>query len=296
MAKYEPKKDPKEPLNDSFEGGDEIEDATEEDIESNFVSYRPYVESSVSVIDLIVYLKLFTQDQIKKFHKTSTLDPVEATRLTFDAFVDMTKPDKFQILIKALEEAEYPKIVKLLKGLLIPVHDRHRQKLKEFAKDMFERLNICDILPNLLTKRVLTQNDVDELRAAERHESRGSATMQLLSTLPNRNEYWFELFLSSLLETKQRELAIIIDKDMTEKLEEAAVLGIQSPIGESSLQVSLKQLKEQPTNEERSSETKAMKGGFYKALGSLKDLVAKAEEQKATEKTPKLHSSTGKGI
>ena len=114
--------------------------------------------------------------------------------------------------------SEYPKIVKLLKGLLIPVHDRHRQKLKEFAKDMFERLNICDILPYLLTKRVLAQNDVDELRAAERHESRGSAAMQLLSTLPNRNEDWFELFLSSLLKTKQRELAIIIDKDMTESM------------------------------------------------------------------------------
>ena len=31
------------------------------------------------------------------------------------------------------------------------------------------------------------------------------------------------------------------------------MLGIQSPIGESSLQASFKQLKEQPTNEERSS-------------------------------------------
>ena len=61
MARYDPKKDLKEPLNDSFEGGDESKDATEEDIESNFVSYRPYVESCVSVIDLIVYLKLFTQ-------------------------------------------------------------------------------------------------------------------------------------------------------------------------------------------------------------------------------------------
>ena len=39
-----------------------------------------------------------------------------------------------------------------------------------------------------------------------------------------------------------------------------------------------------------------MKGGFYKTLGSLKDLVAKAEEQKATEKTPQLHSPNGKGI
>lgn len=41
MARYEPKKHPVDPLNDSFEGGDESEDATEEDIESNFVSYRP---------------------------------------------------------------------------------------------------------------------------------------------------------------------------------------------------------------------------------------------------------------
>ena len=64
----------------------------------------------------------FILDQIKKFRKTSTLDPVEATRLTFDAFVDMTKPDKFQILIKALEEAgSYTRLLYFFRLLTLPL-------------------------------------------------------------------------------------------------------------------------------------------------------------------------------
>lgn len=42
------------------ENSAEVEDVTEEEIESNFTSYRPYIESCIKLLDLIVFVNLFT--------------------------------------------------------------------------------------------------------------------------------------------------------------------------------------------------------------------------------------------
>ena len=47
-------------------------------------------------------------------------------------------------------------------------------------------------------------------------ESRGSAVIMLLSMLPNRDIDWYEHFLWALLESKQKEMAVIIDKETTQ--------------------------------------------------------------------------------
>lgn len=38
----------------------DLEDLTEEEIESNFTSYRPYIESCIKLLDLIVFFNMFT--------------------------------------------------------------------------------------------------------------------------------------------------------------------------------------------------------------------------------------------
>lgn len=217
---------------------------TEDEIESNFHSYRPYIESCIKMTDLIVYFKPFTSEQVKKFYKTSKTDHQGALRLAFDTILDMdTISDKFQQLLQALEDAGYPKVVGLLKGLLIPIHEANREKVKTHAKDIYERLSVSDILPYLLTYRVLNHHDVDEIKSAEKNESRGSAVIQLLSTLPNRSKEWFENFISALVGSQQRDLAMIIDTELTQVLEAAAVFGVNTPISKSSLVVSVKGLR-----------------------------------------------------
>ena len=180
-----------------FSGTDLVlTDISEAEIETNFKSYRPYIESCVKTIDLLVFFKLFTIEQVKPLYKKAKVDPVDAIKEAFDIISDMKNTlYKFHHLLSALEEAEYPKIVRLLTGELIRVHDNHRQKLKTFAVDIFQRLCISELLPYLLTKQVLTNNDLDEILSIEKSESRGSAVMLLLSLLPNRNRDWYKHFL-----------------------------------------------------------------------------------------------------
>ena len=68
--------------------------------------------------------------------------------------------------------------------------------------------------------------------------------MLLLSILPNRNRDWYKYFLWGLLKSKQKELAILIDKNMTEKLEQAEEKGTVSKVGNPSLALSVKALHE----------------------------------------------------
>ena len=42
------------------ENSPEVDDVTEEEIESNFTSYRPYIESCIKLLDLIVFFNMFT--------------------------------------------------------------------------------------------------------------------------------------------------------------------------------------------------------------------------------------------
>ena len=223
---------------DQIGGADDISEA---EIETNFKSYRPYIESCVKTMDLLVFFKLFTTEQVKTLYKKAKVDPVGAIQEAFDIISDMKNTlYKFHHLLSALEEAEYPKIVRLLTGELIRVHDNHRQKLKTFAVDIFQRLCISELLPYLLTKQVLNNNDVDEIASIEKSESRGSAVMLLLSLLPNRNRDWYKHFLWGLFKSKQKDLAELIDQNMTENLDKAEELGTEDVVDDPSLKVSAK--------------------------------------------------------
>ena len=216
-----------------------LEDISEAEIETNFKSYRPYIESCVKTMDLLVFFKLFTADQVKTLYKKTKADPVGAIKEAFDIVSEMKNTSyKFHHLLSALEEAEYPKIVYLLTGLLIRVHDNHRKKLQTFAKDIYQRLCVGEVLPYLLTKQVLNNHDVEEVTSTEKNESRGSAVILLLSILPNRNRDWYKHFLWGLLQSKQSELAMLIDQDMTENLEKAEEMGTENIVDDPSLTVS----------------------------------------------------------
>ena len=158
--------------------GTDLDEVTEHVIRSNFKSYRPYIESCVKTIDLLFFFKPFADDQRQNLYKKMKSEPVEATRQAFDIINSLeNKPYTFHQLLYALEKAEYPKIVQLLQGKLIPVHDTDRLNLKTFAEDFYHRLSVNDILPYLLKMNVLNQHDVDEINSTEKCESRGRAVI-----------------------------------------------------------------------------------------------------------------------
>ena len=193
-------------------------------IETNFESYRPYIESCVKTMDLLVFFKLFNMDQVKTLYKKSKSNPVGAIREAFDIISDMKNmSDKFYHLFGALEEAEYPKIVQLLKGFLIRVHNNHRKKLQTSKKDIYQRVHVCigELLQYILTKQVLNHHDVEEVKSTEKNEFRGSAVILLISILPNGNRDWYKHFLWGVLKSKRKELALLIDEDMTQNLEKS---------------------------------------------------------------------------
>ena len=105
------------------------------------------------------------------------------------------------------------------------MHNKHRQKLKIFAKDFYHRLSLIDVLAFLLSKNVLNQHDVDEIKSTEKYESRRSAVIQLLSAFPNRNKDWYRLFPWALLESEQWELAMLVDDKTCENIKREKFFG-----------------------------------------------------------------------
>ena len=106
-------------------------------------------------------------------------------------------------------------MVRILKGNLIPVNDKHRKIIKNSFRYIYERLSTTDIVPFLLSAGVINYFDTDEIHAVERTQGRGKAVIDLLLMLPNRRRDWFPAFIKALIESGQTELADIIDMDVS---------------------------------------------------------------------------------
>lgn len=193
-------------------GEDDIID--EITVQKNYLAFRLYIFSCVRVTDLIVYFDYFTKDQTQILSQKNKTNPVSATRIAFETIEDMSdQNDKFIKLLCALESAGYPKVVKIMKGHLMPVNDKHRKTMNHCAAQIFERLSTIQTLPYLYQGHAISYADVEEIQAVERAKGRGVAAIDLLFILPNRSRVWFPCFLKALKESKQTELADIIEKE-----------------------------------------------------------------------------------
>ena len=103
--------------------------------------------------------------------------------------------------------------MKILKGRLIPVNDKHRKTINQCAPHIFERLSTHEILPYLIQGHVINRIDTEEIQSLEKANGRGFAAIDLLFILPNRSREWFPRFLKALKESNQTELADIIDRE-----------------------------------------------------------------------------------
>ena len=104
----------------------------------------------------------------------------------------------------------------VLKGYFVPVHGYHRENIHLSTRHIFNLLKPTNVLSHLYSKKVITSNDVEVIRNAERNESEGHAALDLLFILPDRSKDWYKLFLESLVEGEHTDLAEVIDRELTE--------------------------------------------------------------------------------
>ena len=109
----------------------------------------------------------------------------------------------------------YPKLVGLLKGKFVCLNDNHRMRLNEVTSSIYQRLNPSEAVPYLQQNGVISPEEAAEIRKVETNKSRSDAALELQYILPNRHRNWYELTIWSLVESKQVELAEIIDGALT---------------------------------------------------------------------------------
>ena len=191
---------------------EDIENSQESAIRDNLDRFELYISDCVKATDLIAFFGLFSSAQTKELRCINKRNPVEASKMAFKMVKTIkSQPNKYRLLLEALTDAGYPKIVQILNGTLIPVGSCHRNIIRQCANHIFQRLNASDILPYLYSKSVISSDDKQQILQTERAESTGIAALELLDMLPNRNKRWFKYFIESLLQSGHEDLAIIIN-------------------------------------------------------------------------------------
>ena len=103
----------------------------------------------------------------------------------------------------------------LLKGKLFPANDDHRRRFNELTADFYQRLNPSEVLPYLIQKAVISSEEAAEIRNVQTYKSRSDAVLAFLFILPNRQRFWYDWMIWSLVKSNQVELAEKIDPVLT---------------------------------------------------------------------------------
>ena len=190
----------------------------EEVIKENLHRYEAYISDCIKATDLIAFYDLFTTSQTTTLRSMHRRNPKEATEKAFEIIKKTSTANKYRRLLLALDEAGYPKVVRMLEGGLVPVPggSRYRDTIRICAKHMFQQLNTTDVLPYLLSKGVINENDREEIQRTEWTESTGIAALELLALLPNRSKQWIKHFVDSLTESGHEDLAKLTMQHVTE--------------------------------------------------------------------------------
>ena len=124
-----------------------------------------------------------------------------------------------KIVFKIFLVSAYPKLVLVLKGLLVPINDAHRQSINLAARHIYEKLSPSDLIPCLITKGVIHHIDAETIRTIADSKGRGSAAVELMFILPNRSPNWYRLFIEALIEHDDSAvLPYLIDPDLAKRM------------------------------------------------------------------------------
>ena len=96
----------------------------------------------------------------------------------------------------------------------MPLGSDHRQTIRRSFKDIYQNLIPREVLSHLIAKNVISNDDYEEIKAAEKNYSTGAAAIDLLTILPNRHKDWYWHFIKALVSNSHGDLAKTIDKDL----------------------------------------------------------------------------------
>ena len=103
--------------------------------------------------------------------------------------------------------SEHEKISLILSGAAQPLNENHKALIYQCGVDMCDNLNVRSILPNLVSKDIISPADSETLQAALDVRGNFDAAFRLLLLLPNKKADWYVCFMETLLGDKQEDLA-----------------------------------------------------------------------------------------
>ena len=108
--------------------------------------------------------------------------------------------------------SEHEKISLILSGAAQPLNENHKALIYQCGVDICDNLNVRDILPNLVSKDIISPADSQTLEAALDVHGNFDAAFRLLLLLPNKKPDWYVCFRETLRGDKQEDLADRINR------------------------------------------------------------------------------------
>ncbi|XP_052773643.1 ATP-dependent RNA helicase DHX58-like isoform X1 [Mya arenaria] len=179
-----------------------------------------YIVDHLDWKDLLPY-EYFNRDDRMKIRGMSkkASNPRDVTQFSLETIIEMNHPDKFSKLLEVVEEAENPKILKILTAQAIPQNANKGDKIiGKYIKKIMDNLNVVDILPCLRAHGVISQRECEEALGQIQLGGRALAAFDLSLMIPNRHDSWLATFILALIESdhadNHRSIANAISHDL----------------------------------------------------------------------------------
>ncbi|WAR22442.1 DDX58-like protein [Mya arenaria] len=200
--------------------GSSIDDLPRDDIiKANILAYLPHIRTFIQSTDLL-RLKCYSKEQRKKIFELSRKSVDKAVELGLRMLIyDIEDSGRFTAFRELMaSENGYPKIARYIEGEIVASDEHFRKLLELFADQIVPVVNPTEILPSLLTRELITNEDVQRIIAETHNHGRDVAAWEMLLRLQSRKENWFKDFLVILIDHGYNDVAEKLEPDMFNKI------------------------------------------------------------------------------
>ncbi|WAR22432.1 DDX58-like protein [Mya arenaria] len=162
----------------------------------------------------------FCVEQRKKIFELSRKSVDKAVELGLRMLIyDIEDSGRFTAFRELMaSENGYPKIARYIEGEIVASDEHFRKLLELFADQIVPVVNPTEILPSLLTRELITNEDVQRIIAETHNHGRDVAAWEMLLRLQSRKENWFKDFLVILIDHGYNDVAEKLEPDMFNKI------------------------------------------------------------------------------
>ncbi|XP_052770381.1 antiviral innate immune response receptor RIG-I-like [Mya arenaria] len=200
--------------------GSSIDDLPRDDIiKANILAYLPHIRTFIQSTDLL-RLECYSKEQRKKIFELSRKSVDKAVELGLRMLIyDIEDSGRFTAFRELMaSENGYPKIARYIEGEIVASDEHFRKLLELFADQIVPVVNPTEILPSLLTRELITNEDVQRIIAETHNHGRDVAAWEMLLRLQSRKENWFKDFLVILIDHGYNDVAEKLEPDMFNKI------------------------------------------------------------------------------